>query len=158
AEEIESRINKDENGNTIERSKLTINDLRNAMTAGLEIEGLSFEQIGSYTVDENVKDKEYLHKMILSGEFLIQEKKEKGWEDEMWQGNGAFSEVNDTSDDAKAEAEYEAATRELNRRDKLLEMRLEQVQTQEQAVEKEIESVKNIIGKNIENSFKTFSG
>ena len=45
----------------------------------------------------------------------------------------------------------------IQKQDKILELRLEQVQTEQSAIEKEIESVKNIIGKNIENSFKTFT-
>ena len=118
---------------------------------------IDFEQAERYSVDENVKDSKYLQKMILKGDFLIQKKVVDEWQDNLWQGDPTIQEVNDTSDDAAAEAEYEAAMREFNRRDKTLEMRLEQVQTQEQAVEKEIESVKNVIGKNIENSFKTFS-
>lgn len=60
-------------------------------------------------------------------------------------------------DDAAAEAEYEAAMTKIQKQDKLLELRLEQVQTQQSSVEKEMESVKQIIDKNIEDSFKTFA-
>ena len=124
---------------------------------------LYFAQSEKYTVDENVKDSKYLQDMLLKGEYLMQRKsnlKEKDgkWENFEWQSNTNIRETYDTSDDAAAESEYEAAMREINRRDKVLELRLEQVQTQESAIEKEIESVKNIIGKNIEDSFKTFSG
>ena len=45
----------------------------------------------------------------------------------------------------------------IQKQDKLLELRLEQVQTQQSSVEKEMESVKQIIDKNIEDSFKTFA-
>ena len=68
-----------------------------------------------------------------------------------------ISEEYDKSDDAAAEAAYETAMVELQKKDKLLELRLEQVQTQQQAVEKEMESVKDVIKKNIENGFKTFA-
>ena len=47
--------------------------------------------------------------------------------------------------------------KQIEKRDKILELRLEQVQTEENAVETEIESIKGVIDKNIENSFKTFA-
>ena len=113
-----------------------------------------------YLYDENCKDPEYLQQMLTSGEWLLQQvstSEEDGWEDIVWQGSSAISEVYYTADDAAAEAEYEAAMKEIQKRDQLLELRLEQVETQEQSVETEIESVKTIIDKNIEDSFKTFA-
>ncbi len=113
-----------------------------------------------YLYDENCKDPEYLQQMLTSGEWLLQQvstSEEDGWEDIVWQGSSAISEVYYTADDAAAEAEYEAAMKEIQKRDQLLELRLEQVETQEQSVETEIDSVKEIINKNIEDSFKTFA-
>lgn len=113
-------------------------------------------------IDENVTDAEYLQMMISSGEWIIQqvsnpEPTKKEWEDFAWQGSTSITEIYDTTDDAAAEAEYEADMRALEKRDKILELRLEQVQTEENAVETEIESIKGVIDKNIENSFKTFA-
>lgn len=111
-------------------------------------------------IDENVVKKEYLQSMLSSGEWYIEQIKNPEtheWEKLVWQGSTFITEIYDTSDDAAAEAEYEADMRELESRDKLLELRLEQVQTEEKAVETEIQSVKDIIKKNIENSFKTFA-
>lgn len=111
-------------------------------------------------IDENVVKKEYLQSMLSSGEWYIEQvtnPETQEWEKLVWQGSNFITEIYDTSDDAAAESEYEADMLELERRDKLLEMRLEQVQTEEKAVETEIESVKNIIKKNIETSFKTFA-
>lgn len=113
-----------------------------------------------YLFDENCKDPKYLHEMLTTGQWMLQQvstEDEGQWENVVWQGQSSISEVYDTSDDAAAEAEYEAAMTELQKRDKLLELRLEQVQTQEKAVEKELESVKEIISKNIDDSFKTFA-
>ncbi len=113
-----------------------------------------------FLFDKNCKDPKYLQEMLESGEWLLEQvnpNKESGWDEVMWQGSSVISEVYDTSDDAAAESKYESAMATLQRQDKMLEMRLEQVQTQESAVEKEIESVKEIINKNIEDSFKTFA-
>ncbi len=113
-----------------------------------------------YLYDENCLDAEYLHRMISTGEWMIQQEnpqKESGWEDFEWQGSSRVNEVLDTSDDAAAEAKYEAAMKDIQKKDKILELRLEQVQTEESAIETEIESIKQVIDKNIEDSFGTFA-
>ncbi len=112
-----------------------------------------------FLYDENCTDPDYLQQMLTSGEWLLQQvsTEESGWEDVVWQGSTSISEIYDTSDDAAAEAEYEAALADIQKKDKLLELRLEQVQTQQSSVETEIESIKEVISKNIENSFKTFA-
>ncbi len=113
-----------------------------------------------YLYDENCLDAEYLHRMISSGEWMIQQEDpngDKGWSDFEWQASSRVNEVLDTSDDAAAEAKYEAAMKDIQKKDKLLELRLEQVQTEESAIETEIESIKQVISKNIEDSFGTFA-
>ena len=112
-----------------------------------------------FLFDENCSDPKYLQKMISSGQWLIQQadpSTEEGWTEMTWQGSTRISDILDTTDDAAAEAKYEASMKELQRKDKLLELRLEEVQTEQSAVETEIDSIKDIIGKNIEDSFGTF--
>ncbi len=112
----------------------------------------------SVLYDENIYDPKYLQQMIVSGEFKIQQAQPDGsFEDLVWQGSTTVSEVLDTSDDAAAEAEYEAAMIDLQKQDKILELRLEQVETQQKAVSTEYDSVKSIIKENVEDSFKTFA-
>ncbi len=117
-----------------------------------------------HLIDENCTDPEYLEMMLTSGQWLIEQsvpieasENENGWDEVVWQGSSHISNVYDTSDDAAAEAKYEAAMKEVQKKDKILELRLEQVQTEENAVEKEIDSIKQVIDKNIEDSFKTFA-
>lgn len=113
-----------------------------------------------YLYDANCLDSEYLHRMISTGEWMIQQEnpqKESGWADFEWQSSSRVNEVLDTSDDAAAEAKYEAAMKDIQKKDKILELRLEQVQTEESAIETEIESIKQVIDKNIEDSFGTFA-
>jgi len=111
-----------------------------------------------YCYDENVNDPEYLQNMLVNGEWTIQKMDEKStWEEVVWQGSNTISEVYDTSDDAAAESEYESAMLAVQKKDKLLELRLEEVQTQEEAVETDLDSIRDVIDKNIEDSFKTFA-
>lgn len=106
---------------------------------------------------ENGKSK-YLQEKLLSGEWTLEKANAKGsWDTEIWQGSNKISEVYDTSDDSQAEAEYQSDMVALQKRDKVLELRLEEVQTEQSAVETELESIKKVIDKNIEDSFKTFA-
>ena len=68
-------------------------------------------------------------------------------------GNGAFSEVYDTSDDKEAEAEYKATEDKLNVYEKKLQYRLDQLDTTRQAIQQEIDSVQKVIEDNIEESY-----
>ncbi len=111
-----------------------------------------------FLYDKNVTDPKYLQEMLTSGQWILQQTTEKDkWDSVTWQGSSAISEIYDTSDDAAAEAKYESAMADIQKKDKVLELRLEQVQTQESAVEKEIDSIKQTISKNIEDSFGTFA-
>ena len=62
-----------------------------------------------------------------------------------------------TEDDAAAEAEYETQTAIIQSQDKMLDVELRQVETQQKACDNEYESVKKILDKNVERSFKVFS-
>jgi hypothetical protein len=108
--------------------------------------------------DENCSDPTYLQQMLTSGEWLIQQAttSDEGWEDITWQGSTSISEVYYTADDAAAEAEYESITADIQKRDKVLELRLEQIETEQSAVQTELDSIKTVIDKNIEDTFKTF--
>lgn len=72
-------------------------------------------------------------------------------------GDSSFRQQYYTEDDAAAKAKYDAALNRVQRLDKQLELKLNQVETQHKAVETEIESVDKIISNNIEGSFKYFS-
>ena len=114
----------------------------------------------SFLFDSNCKDPKYLQQMLQTGQWTLQQISttvDGGWDSVVWQGSNTISEVYDTTDDAAAEAQYTADMADIQRKDKILETRLEQVQTQEKAVEKEIDSVKSVLKNNIEQSFKTFS-
>ena len=70
---------------------------------------------------------------------------------------GTINDELDTSDDATAEAEYEAKSLVLATQDKRLDLEIKQIETQHKALETEYDSVKKVIDKNIEVSFKIFA-
>ncbi len=63
----------------------------------------------------------------------------------------------DTSDDAKAESEYEYETARISRQDNMLELEMNQLETQHEAILKEIDSVKEVISNNVDRTFQLFS-
>lgn len=80
----------------------------------------------------------------------------KGEEVDLNSNNG-FVTTYYTDDDRAAEAEYNTKTAAIQVKEKRLQNDLNQVQTQQKACDTEIDSVKKIMDKNIERTFKVFS-
>ena len=57
----------------------------------------------------------------------------------------------------KAVADLNAQTESLQQEDKVLELRLNQIETEQNELSTELEAVKEVLSKNIENTFKTFA-
>lgn len=79
------------------------------------------------------------------------------YESVSWSGLSSINDTYDTSDDAAAEADYESKSLVLANQDKMLDLELQQIETQHTAIETEYESVKKVIENNIKVSFKIFS-
>lgn len=63
----------------------------------------------------------------------------------------------DTTDDAAAQSVYETKSLTVQNQDKILDLELKQIETQHKAIETEYDSVKKVIDKNIEVSYKIFA-
>ena len=116
--------------------------------------GASANKVGS---DENV-----FQRYLMEGRItLLKPSEAEGEEDEYVElsvsGTNDIYEVYDTSDDAAAKAEYDAAMSKLQTKDKVLEMDADRIETEHNAIQTEIESVESVIKKNIETSYKTFA-
>ncbi len=69
-----------------------------------------------------------------------------------------FTEVDDEEAIAKAEAEYQKKNNEISAKDKRYESKIKTLDTEHNALQTQYESVKSAMTKNIDRSFKTFSG
>lgn len=120
---------------------------------------------GCVTVEDQslLDNSSWLSEQLSNGNLFIEKWNPNGGES----GNGAFVSVSygtdtflieeyDTSNDAAAEAEYQAQTAKIQAKDKKLDNDLQQINTEHKALETEYDSVKKVIEKNIERSFKTF--
>ena len=67
-----------------------------------------------------------------------------------------LSQVRDTTDIKVIEAKYDAEMAKIQNKDKRFDMSIKQLDTEHNALQTEAESVKKVIEKNIESSFKTF--
>ncbi len=71
-------------------------------------------------------------------------------------GDATLEEETDDSDTARAEAEYNATLASIQSKDKRFDLQLASINTEHTATQTEIDSVKKVIDKNIERSFKIF--
>ena len=106
-----------------------------------------------------------LYEMIESGQFFLEK-------DSNFNNTGVNANWNRTSVSgdnlldiqsvdsvtlAKAEAEYNAASARINRKEKLLDNDMKALDTEHQALTTERDSVKNLIGEDVKSSFEIFS-
>ena len=57
---------------------------------------------------------------------------------------------------AQAESKYNQDMADLENKDKKLDLELKKLDTEHSALQTEYDSIKNVVDKNVENSFKTF--
>ena len=72
-------------------------------------------------------------------------------------GSSNFYQTYYTEDDDAATAEYESKMAQIQTKEKKLQIDLNQIENQQKACDTEIDSVKKVIEKNIEGTFKTFA-
>ena len=114
-----------------------------------------------YVVIPALANTEYFQNAIRTGGIYVEQYQRNYAENEGWAPYDIIDSpyISDdlyTEDDGAAQAEYTAKTAVIQAQDKQLEMELKQVETQHQAAQTEYDSVKKVIEKNIERSFKTF--
>lgn len=76
----------------------------------------------------------------------------KSWDS----GDTSLVSKQDDHNEAKAEAEYNATMKDIEAKESRLDAELKKIDTEHNAVQTEIDSVKGVISKNIERSFKIF--
>ena len=114
--------------------------------------------------DDRCNDPEYLENQLRTGQWTLQrlsttavdEKGEFIMEEVYYGSVGNITDTLYTEDDASITAEYDTKMDYFEHKDKELELQLQQLQTSHNAIQTEIDSVKKVIEKNVEKSFKTF--
>lgn len=114
---------------------------------------------GDFFVFKEVNDTSTLQKNLDEGNFYLAAGKNEentDWNKKSVESLNNVTHSYDKTDDAPAKAKYDKRTRIAEAKDAMLEMRLNQLETNRKAIETEMESVQKVIEKNVENGFKTF--
>lgn len=130
-----------------------------------EAEFAEIEECGYQVIpDGKENDSEWLYEQLNNGTMFISEKKSGAGKD----GKDDFVDISWSSGDAtlvtaddkeglaRAEAEYEATNTEIATKDKRFDVQLKSIDTEHTAIQTELESVKKVIDKNIDRTFKIF--
>lgn len=88
---------------------------------------------------------------------IAQVDRAKNWVGTTYKNVKEITEVIDDAAVARAEAEYNKAMNDIENKDKRLDMELKNIDTEHNALQQEYESIKSVISKNVERTFKIFS-
>lgn len=114
--------------------------------------------------DTQANSPEWLQSQIDSGNIFLREyDKEAGvdgkgaFQDVSWtSGDSSLQEKTDKTDTARAEADYESAMASIKSKEERFDLQLKEIDTEHTAVQTEMDSVKKVMSKNIERTFKIF--
>ena len=151
-------IRKDENGQWVVPTDADGNQLikidndSNTATIG----GKTYELVDGTNY---YKNKQLLQNSIMNGLLYVfnTETSKEGISLSTLESDTEVQWVLDTSDDAKAQSLYDYETAKISRQDNRLDMDMQQLETQHEAVSKEYDSVKEVIKSNVDRTFKLFS-
>lgn len=129
--------------------RLVVTELPNPMPEGQTVE--------NYVVEPYATQADYFENNLKTGNWSIQRQQNDGsWIDQSIDGASFIYQGADSGDYAIANAEYNAKVSKLQRIDKKFDTQIQQLSTEQKAIETEMDSVKKVIDKNIEETFKTF--
>ena len=124
-----------------------------------------YDQMQSgYTVisDDNMNSSAWLESQVSAGNIFLYEQQTQAdgttpFVNISWtSGDPDIQEVDDSTETAKAEAKYEATMADIQSKDERFDLQLKNIDTEHEATQTEVDSVKKVIDKNIERAFKMF--
>ncbi|MBE7705258.1 MAG: hypothetical protein E7Z90_05545 [Cyanobacteria bacterium SIG29] len=109
--------------------------------------------------NDYLNNKKVLQNLIMSGMIFLHDTKtgQEGISAGLLESDTQIEYIIDTSDDAAAESIYNYELARLEAEDNKLDLELQSLETQHEAVMKEYDSVKEVISSNVERTFKLFS-
>ena len=113
-----------------------------------------------YVIDTNCTQADYFEEQLFACNWRMQEPNlfaNGQWTDVSVDGNAYIYQGIDDDEMNEGLAEYESKVALLENQDKQFDMRLNQLKNEQKAIETEMDSIKKVIDKNIEETFKTFA-
>ncbi|MCM1339983.1 MAG: hypothetical protein NC191_09965 [Muribaculaceae bacterium] len=116
--------------------------------------------VSATTASTNLKDPEWFIRQLKSGNLVLSyfSSTEKQFVGTTIDDDESIAEKEDKSAMAIAEQVYQSAMDNLEHQDKQLDLQLNRLESEHNAISNEIEAVKTVLKKNVEGSFKTFNG
>ncbi len=153
-------LQKDENGEWIIPKDLDGNSLLSINSDGKATIGEDTET--TYNILDGgtyLSNKTVLQNAIMNGLLFVMNtaNQETGISLTNLQSETQMEYILDTTDDAEAQSKYECETARISRQDNQLDMELQQLETQHEAIMKEYDSVKEVISSNVDRTFNLFS-
>lgn len=123
------------------------------------------KQVNQYyqVIDKNLaSDSDWLKFSLTNGLVTMKQAALRFNGDITWEGiefssTSDIREVEDSSKIAQAEAEYQKSMYEIQAQDKEYDMKIKKLDTEHSALKQEVDSIKNVMSKNVEKSFTVFS-
>ena len=139
--------------------------IKSKTNADGSMEILEAIQLNNYYVvvpKEKATDSSWLQHALSSGTFTMKHASLRSTGDVTWEGIefSSTSDIREVKNDAKvakAEAEYKEAIAQIQSEDKMIDAKNKKLDTEHSALKAEIDSIKNVMSKNIEKSFTAFS-
>lgn len=116
-------------------------------------------EVGDYVIEKNCTQADYFEKNLKNGNWRLQQPSkanETGWQNVTLEGCENIYQGVDAKDYAVAENDYSLSVERLENIEKRYDMQIQQLTNEQKAIETELDSVKKVIDKNIEETFKTF--
>lgn len=131
--------------------RMVVSKLPEPMPEGMDIQ--------NYVIERDCTQADYFENKLKTAEWIIQEpdaRSEEGWRNITLQGSEFIYQGIDAKDYQIAAADYDQTVAKLENVDKRFDMRIQYLSNEQKAIETEMDSVKKVIDKNIEETFKTF--
>ncbi len=115
--------------------------------------------LSDFYIYEDVNDTSILQRNLEEGNFYFAAGKDEltgEWNTKSIEALNNVTHAYDKTDDDAAKAKYDKQMRTAESRDAMLEMRLDQLDTEHNAISTEMDSVQKVVDDNVEGSFKTF--
>lgn len=107
--------------------------------------------------NDKVDDKDYVQKMLKDGSMFLSSIQDDGYYyQDNYSTNSYVKEVTDESKIAQAEAKYNREKEKINYKENVIDMKMKNLDTEISALTTEYDTVKSVITKNIEKSFKRY--
>ncbi len=111
-------------------------------------------EYGSDFIKKFKENSDYLIQGLLMGAFTLYDSDGK---QVSLSSDSHFTTKHDKSNDAQAEADYNAKSAKIKTKEKILDNELNKLNTEHQALQTEYESAKNVISENVKRTFNMFS-